>query len=351
MKRRTTYMTNKRATLRKVADIAGVSTAAVSRFLGGTLDLPEETAQRVRAAIRETRYVPHDGARRLRVGRSETLGFVTTDLSNPFFALLASAVASSAWDAGFDLLVWNSEDIVEREVTSVRRLRSSYIDGLLMVTHHKSDKVLLSALRDVGPMVFLDEDVPGIQGSRVFVDNRHGGWLATKTLIQMGHERIAHVGSPADLMSAELRCAGWRQALAEANLSVPESYYVHGKISQSFGRAALEQLMQLSTPPTAIFVGADEIAFGIIAASHQSEIAIPRDLSLIAFDGLPIGELLDPPLTTVAQPIKEMGQKGVELLIRQLENPSIMADRIVLPVTLNMRASAAPLIRGKATRY
>lgn len=342
---------NKRVTLRKVADLAGLSTAAVSRFLSGSLDLPDETAERVRAAIRATNYIPHAGARRLRVGRAESLGLVTTDLSNPFFALLASAVASSAWDVGSDLLVWNSEDIVEREVTSVLRLRSSYIDGLLMVTHHKSNTALLEALRDAGPTVFLDEDVPGISGSRVFVDNKYGGWLATNTLVQMGHKCIAHVGAPANLMSAELRREGWRQALAEAGLSPPDTYYIHGRISQEFGRSALEQVLRLPNPPTAIFVGADEIAFGIIAASQKCGVRIPRDISLVAFDGLPIGELLDPPLSTVVQPIKEMGRKGVQLLRRQLDSPDSAPEKVILPVRLEMRASAAPAPKiGRVTK-
>jgi LacI family transcriptional regulator len=342
--------TPKRPTLREVADLADLSTAAVSRYLSGTLDLPAETAERVRAAIASTAYVPHDGARRLRTGRSETLGLVTPDVSNPFFALLASAVAGSAWEVGFDLLVWNSEDRVEREVTSVRRLRSSYIDGLLMVTHHKTDKVLIERLSETGPIVLLDEDVPGIAASRVFVDNQEGSRQATCTLLEMGHTRIAHVGAPSDLMTAGLRRAGWWQALTEAGLTAPDSYYLHGWINQDFGRSALAQLMKLPTPPTALFVGADEIAFGIIAESHRLGIAIPGDLSLIAFDGLPIGELLDPPLSTVVQPIKEMGRTGVQLLLRQLKDAAAKPKHVILPVKLEMRASAAPLRRRARAR-
>lgn len=333
----------KRATLRDVAKLAGVSTAAISRFLGGSLELPEATAQRIRAAIRDTSYVPHASARRLRFGRSETLGLVAPDVSNPFFALLASAVASSAWDAGLDLLVWNSEDIVGRIAASVRRLRSSYIDGLVMITHHRSDPTLQEELRGAGPTVFLDEDVTGVAGSRIFVDNRHGGRLATKTLIELGHTRIAHVGSPENLMSSELRCAGWREALTKAGLRVPEAYYVHGRIDQEFGRSALGRLMRLPTPPTAIFVGADEIAFGIIAASHDLGLRVPEDLSIISFDGLPIGGLLNPALSTIVQPIKEMGKMSVEMLLRQLEDEAAEPKEIVLPVKLEMRASAAPL--------
>jgi LacI family transcriptional regulator len=256
---------------------------------------------------------------------------------------LASAVASSAWQVGLDLLVWNSEDILERVVGSVRRLRSSYIDGLLMITNHKSDKSLAGELEGAGPTVFLDEDVVGVKASRVFVDNEHGGWLATKALLDMGHAKIAHIGSPANLMSAELRCRGWRKALAECGKQVPEAYYLPGPIDEKFGRSALEKLMRLPAPPTAIFVGADATAFGIIAASHEIGLRIPDDLSLISFDGLPVGALLDPPLSTIVQPIGEMGKKGVELLVRRIETPKASLERIILPVTLETRASAAPL--------
>jgi LacI family transcriptional regulator len=310
--------------------------------LGGTLELPEPTAGRIRDAVDNLNYSPHASARRLRNGRSETLGFVAPEISNPFFSLMASAIASSAWTLGLDLLVWSSDDVVEREVASVRRLRSSSIDGLLLITHHKSEKILIEQLQGAGPIVFLDEDIAGVPGSRVFVDNEHGGWLATSTLIGMGHTHIAHVGSPADLMSAELRCQGWRKAVAEAGLQTPEAYYMAGPIDQNFGRSALERLMRLPTPPTAIFVGADPIAFGIIAASHEIGLRIPDDLSIISFDGLPVGQLLDPPLSTVVQPIKEMGRKGVELLVRRIETPDAPLAQIILPVTLEMRASAAP---------
>jgi len=329
-----------RTTIRDVAELAGVSTAAVSRFLKGDLKLPPTTAKRIREAVKSTNYAPHASARRLRSGRSETLGLVAPGIANPFFALMGSAIAARAWSVGLDLLVWSSDDVVEREVASLRRLRSSYIDGLLLITHHKSEKLLRQELKGAGPTVFLDEDLAGVPGSRVFVDNEHGGWLATKTLIGLGHSSIAHIGSPADLMSSELRCQGWRKALAEAGLRVPPDYYLAGPIDESFGRLALEKLMRLPVPPTAIFVGADPIAFGIIAASRTIGLRVPEDLSIISFDGLPIGELLDPPLSTVAQPIKEMGEKGVDLLVKQIANPDEPHERVILPVKLVMRRSA-----------
>jgi LacI family transcriptional regulator len=332
-----------RSTIREVAKLAGVSIAAVSRYLSGTINLPEGTAERIRDAIEKTNYSPHASARRLRSGRSEALGFVAPNLANPFFALLASSIASSAWELGLDLLVWNSEDVVDREVAAVRRLRASYIDGLVFISHHKTEKTLGDHLRGAGPIVLLDEDVEGVSASRVFVENEHGGWLATKTLISMGHSRIAHVGSPATLMSSEQRCKGWRKALSEAGLQAPDSYYISGAIDQGFGRAALERLMRLPEPPTAVFVGADPIAFGIIAAAHSVGLQIPGDLSIIAFDGLPIGELLDPPLSTIAQPIKDMGKTAVDLLVQELETARTPKQRVVLPITLEVRASAAPL--------
>ena len=331
-----------RSTISEVAKRAGVSISAVSRFLGGTLNLPEETADRIRDAVRDLNYAPHASARRLRFGRSETLGFVAPEISNPFFALMGSAIASRAWEMGLDLLVWNTSDVIEREIASVKRLRDSYIDGLLFITHHRTDKSLIEQLRGAGPTVFIDEDVADIPGSRIFVENERGGRLATKTLIEMGHVNVAHVGSPATLMSAELRHAGWRKAMAEFDLPIPDAYYMSGPIEPDFGRAALAALMKLPVPPSAIFVGADAIALGIISASREMGLHIPRDLSIISFDGLPVGELLDPPLTTVVQPIQEMGRKGVDLLVKRIKYPDTPAEHIILPVSLEIRASAAP---------
>jgi LacI family transcriptional regulator len=331
-----------RATIRDVARLAGVSPAAVSRFLNGNLDLPDKTSKKIQAAVRDLQYSPNASAKRLRNGRAETLGLVAPDLSNPFFALLASSIASRAWEREKDLLVWSSEDAVPRELSAIRRMKSAYIDGLIFITHNKNNPLLLQELQGAGPTVLLDEDVAGLSCSHVFVDNERGGWLATKTLIDHGHSAIAHIGSPRELMSAEARYNGWRRALGEAGIEVPDDYYLHLPIAQDSGRQALEQLMRLDTPPTAIFAGADPIAFGVLAASSQIGLRIPEDLSIIGFDGLPIGSLLNPPLTTVEQPIAELGRAAVDLLIRHIEEPDAPHEHLQLPIRLLKRGSVLP---------
>ena len=331
-----------KATIKDVAKKAGVSIGAVSRFLSGSLVLPDETGQRIRDAVEALKYTPHSNARRLRHGKSETIGFVAPEISNPFFALLASAIGASAWSRGYDLSVWSTNDLVEREVAAVNRLHSSHIDGLILSSHNKAEPKLIEALKDAGPIVIVDEDVLGVEASRVFVDNEHGAWLATKTLIDMGHTKIAHVAPPGHLMSSEQRKRGWERAMKDAGLCIPDNYYVPGPLNETSGRSALIHLLEHPEPPTAVFVGSDPVAFGLIAASHQMGFKIPEQLSVISFDGLPVGRLLDPSLTTVAQPIREMGEKSVDLLLRRIRDPEMAPEKLVLPVALEMRASAAP---------
>ncbi|EPN71635.1 LacI transcriptional regulator, partial [Pseudomonas syringae pv. actinidiae ICMP 19101] len=202
------------ATLQDVANHAGLSKAAVSRYLNRSISLPPETAQRIDTAIKALDYRGNSLARRLSKGGSETIGLVLPDIANPFFAELADAAEEEASANGYNLVLCVTRNLLERESTFVRWLDSRNVDGLLLVSNRPDDGTLAGQLASYRNIILLDEDVPGTSQPKVFADNHQGGRLATDYLIRHGHRRIAHVSGPPALMSARERYAGYREALA-----------------------------------------------------------------------------------------------------------------------------------------
>ncbi len=329
----------RRSTIAEVARRAGLSPAAVSRWLNGAIHLPPPTAERIRDAVRHLDYRPNAQARRLSRGRAEAIGIVVPDIANPFFALIAAEAEGVAVAAGYDLVIWSSRNRIERELACFERLGSGLIDGLILITNHVDDGRLRTAIDGArGRVVLVDEDVAGADAPRFFVDNHAGGRAATQALIAGGHRNIAHVGGPPGVMSAEERAAGWRAALAEAGLPAGPHIHTEYEVGPATRDAAL--LFALDPRPGAVFAGSDAIALGIMAQARVRGVAIPAALSLAGFDGLPIVDLLGPPLTSVAQPIDALGRMGAEALIAMIEGEP-RGGTLRLPVHLVSRASVA----------
>lgn len=333
----------KKATITDVARLARVSPAAVSRWLNGSIQLPAATAERIRGAVTELRYQPHAQARRLSRGRADAIGIIVPDISNPFFSLLAGEAERVAVTAGYDVVIWSSRNQLERELACFDRLASGYIDGLLLITNHTDDGQLAERVADAPErVVIVDEDVPKTAVPKFFVENERGGYLATRHLIEKGHRWIAHMGGPRGVMSASERASGWRRALAEAGITVPDSWHVASEYEVDQARTDAAALFALKPVPTAVFAGSDATALGIMYHARDRGIVIPDDLSLVGFDGMPITELLQPSLTAIAQPIDGLGRRGAERLIASINGDGVaVAETVRLPVSLVERGSVA----------
>jgi LacI family transcriptional regulator len=333
----------KKPTIADVARLAQVSPAAVSRWLNGTMQLPEPTGARIRRAVGELGYQPHAQARRLSKGKSEAIGIVLPDLANPFFAFLAAAAERVAVQAGYDVMIWSSRNKIERELACFDRLRAGYVDGLILITNHEDDGRLAERVSQArGRVVLVDEDVRGAEAPRFFVDNEFGGYLATRHLVAQGHRRIVHIGGPQGVMSAIERAQGWRRALAEAGIDPPADWRICSEYEIDAGRADAAKLFNMRPAPTAVFAGSDAIALGVLHAARDHGAAVPSDLSLAGFDGMPIVELLGPPLTSVAQPIDRLGSMGTECLLAMIAGRGDGEMRTIrLPVELVTRGSVA----------
>lgn len=331
------------ATLSEVAAEAGVSPTAVSRYLNHRLELPQATRARIDAAIAKLDYRPNLLARRLSTGKAEAISLVMPDIANPFFAELAAAVEREARTHGYAVYISSTQGHAENEIDAIRRMADSHVDGLIMSTNRVDDGTLAALLAGRGNVVLLDEDIPGVGLPGIFVENEAGSYAATRHLIEMGHEDIALVGGPPRLMSVNERLAGFGRAMAEADLEVRPGWVLLGDYTREHGAAAASILLEGSRRPTAILACSDYIALGVGQAVRQRGLSIPRDLSLVGFDDMAFAELIHPPLTTVRQPVGEMGRLAVRHLLALLDGQApAPPPETRLSVQLVSRQSVAP---------
>jgi len=325
-----------------VARAARVSTTTVSRYLNKNIVLPDETAARIDGAILALRYRPNVVARRLLKGATEIIGLATPDIGNPFFAELASAVEARAAEHGYSVILCSTGNRLDKELAYLERLASRHADGLLFLTNHGDDGALRRAFESRRNVVLLDEDIKGLDAPKIFVENERGGYLATRCLIEAGHVKIAHISGPRTLFSVQEREKGFRRAVGESGAEVPEAFVLFGRYDREFGREAAQKLLSLPEKPTAIFAASDYLVMGVLDALRQMGLSAPRDVSLVGFDDMPFASLLDPPITTIRQPVRQMGERGVDLLLARIKEGDGPAAPVRLPVVLIERASVAP---------
>jgi len=333
----------KRVTIKDVARQAGVSTATVSYVLNDSVPLSEETRQRVLATVRELDYHPSAVARRLQGKRTDTLGFVLPSrerpVSDPFLLELLAGIADEATQQDCDLLLSTCpQGCTELDVYK-RLVKSRRVDGLLLVDTRQHDERLTYLLREDFPFVAFGRS----QGSQNFpyvdVDGEEGVAIGMRHLLELGHRRIAFIGLPSPLVFAGHRLSGYRRALARADFALDSSLVVEGDLTQQGGYLAAQRLLSLSPCPTAIFAGSDLMALGALRAAQERGLVVGRDVSIIGFDDIPLASQAHPPLTTIRQPVYDIGRQVCHMLIALLRGESLADRRVILKPTLVVRES------------
>jgi LacI family transcriptional regulator len=332
------------ASLRDVAREAGLSTAAVSRHLNGTLDLPAATRERIETAVRRLAYRPNPHARRLSLGRSDTITLIVPDIANPFFATLAASIERAASGRGMIVQLHTTSNLEAREIAVLHLAADHRSDGVVFCTNRRPGPAVAEAIAALPRAVIVDEAVPGARAPQIFADNAQGGYLAGRHLARWGHRRVAYLGGDRALMSTRLRSEGLERGLSDGSDGAPVSVRVlAGRHDVAAGRALAAELLASREGETAIFVGSDEIAIGVIETLRARRVRVPRDLSLVSFDGARALHLYDPPITAIRQPARELGERAVERLLDGDWKNRTPADPVErLPVELIERASVAP---------
>jgi LacI family transcriptional regulator, galactose operon repressor len=336
----------RKASIKDVAQAAGLSPTTVSRYLNRGIVLPARSANRIDEAVRLLGYRPDHLARNLSLGKSHLIGLIIPEISNPFFAALASAVEDVAFAAEYGVLICNTHNDVAREFAYLRLLASRQLDGIAFLTCQANNPELVAALNQNSHVVLVDEDIDGVKAGRVFCENRAGGRSAAEYLIDRGHVRIGFIGGPENLLSSRERYAGFVSACGERGLAHPQRFVSFGPYTADFGRRTATQFLGASRPPTAIFATSDYVALGVLHAATDLGLHVPQDLSLVGFDDMPFAADLSPALTTIRQPIHELGKMGAELLLRSMDGAAESNPTLRLPVKLIERSS----VRRQKTR-
>ena len=330
------------ATMKQVAEKARVSTTTVSHVINNTRVVSEDARERVLSVIQELRYIPSAVARSLKNDKTQTLGMMIPNNSNPYFAEVIQGIEDESSRLGYNIILCNSYDDPKKQAAYTRVLMEKRIDGLILVSSG-IDLELTQLLADEAiPKVLVDREVPGVAADFIEADHEQGGYLATKYLLDLGHRRIACVSGPKTLLPSGDRVSGYLRALKEAGVDYNSDYLAHSDFTSQGGFSAFQQLLALPNRPTAIFASNDLMAIGGLCAAQQAGMRIPDELSVVGYDDIALASFSTPPLTTIAQPKYEIGVLTARVLVNRILNAELPFRREMLQTELIMRQSTGP---------
>jgi LacI family transcriptional regulator len=331
-----------RVTIREVADLAGVSIATVSRVLNGRGDVSDETRDLVSRVVRENGYTANRNARGLSAGRTGLVGVLVPLVYPAYFSAITAGAAEALSERDLQIVLSPTGHEHDREVSVLDRLHG-VTDGALIILPEESSEELVR-LRDSGyrfvvldPLMPLDERIPSVSAAHT-----SGASQAMRHLLELGHRRIAQITGPRGWLATEDRRRGYSAALAAAGILADPELEVEAEPEIEGGRTGAAHLLDLPDPPTAIFAFNDNIAIGAIQTARARGLRVPDDLSIVGFDDVEHATIVTPALTTVRQPLAEMGRTAVSLLGRLLEQQRFETLHVELATRLVVRDSTAP---------
>ncbi len=328
-----------------VARQAGVSPSTVSYVINnGPRSVSDSTKERVQKAINDLGYRPNAVARNLRRQRTSSLGLIIPDIINPYFAQVAQGIEAVAFERDFTVVFCHTKYSIDQELKYLDHLYDERAAGVLWVPA-TGEFEPAQRLLDYGlPVVLMDRVLDGIQIPAVVADNYRGGYIATEHLLSLGHRRIGCIARPVRLSHSLERVQGYQAALADAGIELDERLVAAGGFRLENGYEAIQYLLDLDDPPTAVFTYNDIMAIGAIRALKERGFEVPRDFSVVGYDDIPDAAYTCPALTTVRQAKYEMGAKGIELLIKIMDGEDVdprTEERV--DVELIVRETTGPL--------
>jgi DNA-binding LacI/PurR family transcriptional regulator len=332
------------ANMKEIARMAGVSLGTVSHVLNGSARVREPLRRRVEEAVQAAGYQPSALARGLRRDKTNMIGMVIPDVTNPFFPAVVRGAEDTAFANGYRLILCNTDNDHSKEVVHLNELRTYLPSGLIVIPSDFSDltRQTESYQKSGTAVVCVDRLPKRWHGDSVTAANEQGAHAATRHLIQLGHRRIATIAGPLHLTNAEQRLRGFRRAMTEAGLPVAPEYLQESAFDLSGGRSRALLLLRMLPRPTAIFAGNDMIAMGVIQAVRELGLRCPDDVSIMGFDDLTFAALINPPLASVLQPGYQLGATAAQILLDRVHGDDSPARHVVLQTELRIRESVAP---------
>ncbi len=328
--------------IKDVAKKAGVAPITVSRVINNSGYVSDKVRNRVEQAISELNYIPNRLGPSMRSKRSNTLGLIVTDITNPFWTTVVRGVEDAAYKAGYHLFLCNSDEDATKEQDYVELLLSRQVDGFLIVPAEQQFLTLEMIQKQGKPIVLLDRYIETNDINIVRGDSEGGAYVLTKHLLDLNHKHIILLNGPESVSTAVDRAKGFRRALSEAGQADKDIQIFWGDFSLDSGYRQALEVLQLQPRPTAVVAANNFIAIGAIRALDRSGLQIPDDISLVVYDDLPENISLRPFLTSVTQPAYEMGFLAANTLFNCMKNADVKPKEIVLPFELKIRSSSAP---------
>ncbi|MFV0574637.1 MAG: DNA-binding transcriptional regulator CytR [Vibrio sp.] len=330
------------ATMKEVAQLAGVSTATVSRALMNPEKVSNSTRIKVEEAVIESGYAPNTLARNLRRNESKTIIVIVPDICDPYFTEIIRGIEDTASEHNYLILLGDSRQQAQRENNFVNLVFTKQADGILLLSSDIPFDISKEEQRNLPPLVMACEYAPELELPTVHIDNLTSAFEVVNYLTQMGHIRIAEMSGPVDAQLCQFRHQGYQQALRRAGISMEPRYQMDGDFSFESGALVITKLLALPEPPTAVFCHNDCMAIGAIQQAKLLGYRVPEDISIVGFDDIQFSQFSDPPLTTVSQPRYEIGKQSMLMLLDILKGREVSAGSRLLEANLVVRKSAAP---------
>ncbi|MGP4079250.1 LacI family DNA-binding transcriptional regulator [Pseudalkalibacillus sp. R45] len=324
-------------TIYDVAKKASVSIATVSKVINNTGRISEPTRVKVLEAMKQLDYRPSVVASALTRKKTDTLGLLVPDISNPFFSEIARNIEDRAHERGLSVIICSTDYNEEKEKKYIDLLKRKQVDGFIISSGFKNLDLLKSLMDQNIPVAMLALDNPSINVNVISVDDHRGGYQATAHLLAQGHENIAYIGE--DVRSSNIRIFGYREAHEDYSVPIDEENIVKIPSTMDDSREMTKKLLERPNPPTAIFAANDLLAIGVIQGAREKGLNVPEDLSVVGFDDTILATITVPMLTTVAQPINAMGNKIVDVLIEEIGGKKKVKERNLFTPSLIIRGT------------
>ncbi|TCI67494.1 MULTISPECIES: LacI family DNA-binding transcriptional regulator [unclassified Exiguobacterium] len=333
-------------TIYDLAKKTGFSITTVSKALNNYKDVSEKTRAKILQAAAEMDYLPNAHAQSLSTKKSWAIGVMFSEanevgMKHPFFNGIIESFRHATEEHGYDL-IFASRNLRNRDMSYLEHFKHRAVDGIVVICSDRMDEQVQELMQSDIPIVVVDMDSANC--SVVYSDNSEGARMAVNYLYELGHRAIAHIAGDSSIDAGAARVKGYELAMHALDLPIQPGYLVNaGFFSVEEGKQAMEQLLQLPSPPTAVFVAGDQMAIGAIEAVHEHGLRVPEDISIIGYDDIGMIKYITPKLTTIRQDTDEIGEAAAELLIEQMTAKERRTERRVIPVRLIERASCAPV--------
>ncbi|TCI61736.1 LacI family DNA-binding transcriptional regulator [Exiguobacterium sp. SH3S1] len=333
-------------TIYDLAKKTGFSITTVSKALNNYKDVNEKTRAKILKAAAEMDYLPNAHAQSLSTKKSWAIGVMFSEanevgMKHPFFNGIIESFRHATEEQGYDLM-FASRNLRNRDMSYLEHFKHRAVDGIVVICSDRMDEQVQELMQSDIPIVVVDMD--SADCSVVYSDNIAGARLAVNHLYELGHCKIAHIAGDRTIDAGATRIKGYELAMQALDLPIEPGYLINaGFFSVEEGKQAMEKLLQLETPPTAVFVAGDQMAIGAIEAVHEHGLRVPEDISIIGYDDIDMIKYITPKLTTIRQDTDEIGEAAAELLIEQMTAKERLTERRVIPVKLIERLSCAPV--------